>query len=41
MTTLLDSLMKRNKQVQNTQLRHHSYLDDDAVIAHAEEKSAA
>ena len=37
MTTLLDSLMKRNKQVQNTQLRHHSYLDDDAVIAHAEE----
>ena len=36
MTTLLDSLMKRNKQVQNTQLRHHSYLDDDAVIAHAE-----
>lgn len=39
MTTLLDSLMKRNKQVQNTQLRHHSYLDDDAVIAHAEEAS--
>lgn len=37
MTTLLDSLMKRSKQVQNTQLRHHSYLDDDAVIAHAEE----
>ena len=37
MTTLLDSRMKRNKQVQNTQLRHHSYLDDDAVIAHAEE----
>ena len=37
MTTLLDSLMKRNKQVQNTQLGHHSYLDDDAVIAHAEE----
>lgn len=36
MTTLLDSLMKRKKQVQNTQLRHHSYLDDDAVIAHAE-----
>lgn len=31
--------MKRNKQVQNTQLRHHSYLDDDAVIAHAEEAS--
>ena len=39
MTTLLDSLMKRSKQVQNTQLRHHSYLDDDAVIAHAEEAS--
>lgn len=39
MTTLLDSLMKRNKQVQNTQLRHHSYLDDDAVISHAEEAS--
>ena len=39
MTTLMDSLMKRNKQVQNTQLRHHSYLDDDAVIAHAEEAS--
>ena len=39
MTTLLDSLMKRSKQVQNTQLRHHSYLNDDAVIAHAEEAS--
>lgn len=39
MTTLLDSLMKRSKQVQNTQLRHHSYLDDDAVIAHAEKAS--
>ena len=39
MTTLLDSLMKRFKQVQNAQLRHHSYLDDDAVIAHAEDAS--
>lgn len=37
MTTLLDSLMKRSKQVQNNQLRHHSYLSDDAVIVHAEE----
>lgn len=36
MTTLLDTLMKRAKQVQNTQMRHHSYLDDDAVIKHAE-----
>lgn len=36
MTTLLDTLMKRAKQVQNTQMRHHSYLDDEAVIKHAE-----
>ena len=40
MTTLLDTLMKRAKQVQNTQMRHHSYLDDDAVIKHAEESAS-
>ena len=39
MTTLLDTLMKRNKQVQQTHFQHHSYLDDDAVIAHANEAS--
>lgn len=39
MTTLLDSLMKRNKQVQQTHFQHHSYLDDEAVIAHASEAS--
>ena len=39
MTTLLDSLMKRNKQVQQTHFQHHSYLDDEAVIAHANEAS--
>lgn len=37
MTTLLDTLMKRNKQVQQTHFQHHSYLDDEAVIAHANE----
>lgn len=40
MTTLLDTLMKRAKQVQNTQMRHHSYLDDEAVIKHAEESAS-
>lgn len=40
MTTLLDTLMKRAKQVQNTQMHHHSYLDDDAVIKHAEESAS-
>lgn len=40
MTTLLDTLMKRAKPVQNTQMRHHSYLDDDAVIKHAEESAS-
>ena len=39
MTTLLDTLMKRNKQVQQTHFQHHSYLDDEAVIAHANEAS--
>lgn len=39
MTTLLDSLMKRNKQVQQNHFQHHSYLDDEAVIRHAEEAS--
>ena len=39
MTTLLDTLMKRNKQVQQTHFQHHSYLDDDAVVAHANEAS--
>ena len=39
MITLLDSLMKRNKQVQQTHFQHHSYLDDEAVIAHANEAS--
>ena len=40
MTTLLDTLMKRAKPVQNTQMRHHSYLDDEAVIKHAEESAS-
>ena len=40
MTALLDTLMKRAKQVQNTQMRHHSYLDDEAVIKHAEESAS-
>ena len=40
MTTLLDTLMKRAKQVQNTQMHHHSYLDDEAVIKHAEESAS-
>ena len=40
MTNLLDTLMKRAKQVQNTQMRHHSYLDDEAVIKHAEESAS-
>ena len=40
MTTLLDTLMKRNKQVQQTYFQHHSYLDDEAVIAHANEASS-
>ena len=31
--------MKRNKQVQQTHFQHHSYLDDEAVIAHANEAS--
>ena len=39
MTTLLNTLMKRNKQVQQTHFQHHSYLDDEAVIAHANEAS--
>lgn len=39
MSTLLDTLMKRNKQVQQTHFQHHSYLDDGAVIAHANEAS--
>ena len=39
MTTLLDTLMKRNKQVQQTHFQHHSYLDDEAVITHANEAS--
>lgn len=39
MSTLLDTLMKRNKQVQQTHFQHHSYLDDEAVIAHANEAS--
>ena len=39
MTTLLDTLMKRNKQVQQNHFQHHSYLDDEAVIAHANEAS--
>ena len=39
MTTLLDTLMKRNKQVQQTHFQHHSYLDNEAVIAHANEAS--
>ena len=39
MTALLDTLMKRNKQVQQTHFQHHSYLDDEAVIAHANEAS--
>ena len=39
MVTLLDTLMKRNKQVQQTHFQHHSYLDDEAVIAHAKEAS--
>ena len=39
MTTLLDTLMKRNKQVQQTHFQHHSYLDDEAVIVHANEAS--
>ena len=39
MVTLLDTLMKRNKQVQQTHFQHHSYLDDEAVIAHANEAS--
>lgn len=40
MTNLLDTLMKRAKPVQNTQMRHHSYLDDEAVIKHAEESAS-
>lgn len=39
MTTLLDTLMKRNKQVQQTHFQHHSYLEDEAVITHANEAS--
>ena len=39
MATLLDTLMKRNKQVQQNHFQHHSYLDDEAVIAHANEAS--
>ena len=31
--------MKRNKQVRQTHFQHHSYLDDEAVIAHANEAS--
>lgn len=40
MITLLDTLMKRGKQVQQTHFQHHSYLDDDAVIKHAEESAS-
>lgn len=39
MVNLLDKLMKRNKQVQQNHFQHHSYLDDEAVIAHANEAS--
>ena len=31
--------MKRDKQVQQNHFQHHSYLDDEAVIRHAEEAS--
>jgi len=33
--TLLDALMKRPKQIVNTQMPHHSYLSDESVIEHA------